>query len=258
MCGETRSSTTSTSGFSRSAERAAATASSAPPRISRWLTSADLLSCTRRICRSSVITNSARWRLTRSTSADISVDLPLRARAGDEHEALRLGGERLHFARQAQLFGGGRARRDHPQQHAGAAMIGERGAADAADVRELRDPLGGFALADRFVAALRRDLENRALRRRRATAALRIRAGAGRLRRESTGASPTSGTTPTRRAPRRCAAAARCRCDRARAAVRGGTSMRTVRVIGSTTPGAFASRLRLRPMPPIGSRRRLW
>ena len=76
MCGETRSSTTSTSGFSRNAARAAATESSAPPRISRWLTSADLLSCTSRIWRSSVMTNSARCRFTRSTSAEINVDLP--------------------------------------------------------------------------------------------------------------------------------------------------------------------------------------
>ena len=213
MCDDTRSSTTSTSGFSRSAARAATTESSAPPRISRWLTSACLLSCTRRICRSSVITYSARWRLTRSTSAEMQRRLAAGARAGDEHEALRLGGQRLDFARQAELFGGRRPRRDHPQQHAGTAMIDERGAADAADVVELGDPFRrlrrGRSIRGRSPA---RSRESRS-RRRRATAALRSRGSAGRPRRESTAANPTSGTAPSRRAPRRCATADRCRAS---------------------------------------------
>jgi hypothetical protein len=60
------------------------------------------------------------------------------------------------------LFGGGRLGGDHPQQDARTSMIVEGRAANAADALELGEPLGRFAPANRFVAALRRNLENRA------------------------------------------------------------------------------------------------
>ena len=83
------------------------------------------------------------------------------ARAGDEHEALRFGGERLHFAREAQLLRGRGARGDHPQHQAGTAMIGERGAANAAELRVLLEPLGGLAHRRSFVAGLGSNFDDR-------------------------------------------------------------------------------------------------
>ena len=67
---------------------------------------------------------------------------------------------------------------------------------------ELRNPLGGFALADRFVPALRRDLHRRALDVRREKRRPRNRAGAGRRPCESRPRIGSSGTAPMRRAPR--------------------------------------------------------
>ena len=58
------------------------------------------LSCTNPICDSMVIRWSLRVRLMRSTNALSSVDLPLARAPGDEHEAVRLLAERLHFRRQ--------------------------------------------------------------------------------------------------------------------------------------------------------------
>ena len=99
-------------------------------------------------------------------------------------------------------------------------MIDERGAANAADARRTRRSTRwlrrGRSIPGRSPA---RSRESRS-RRRRATAAIPNRGSADRPRRESTGASPTSGTAPTRRAPRRRAAGDRCRSWRRRRGVR--------------------------------------
>ena len=133
---------TSTSGFSRSAARSAASSASVSPRTSRWLTSELRLSCTTLMRLSSVMTWSLRVRLMRSTNAAISVDLPLdrgpatRTRPSGSAQSAWISRDRPSWSADD------RRGRDHPEHAAGAAVIAEAHAADAADIGDVDDPLG--------------------------------------------------------------------------------------------------------------------
>ena len=87
--------------------------------------------------------------------------LAVARQGGHQHQALRLGGQ--DFTRQSQLFGGRRARRDHMEHDAGAAVIRERDAAHAAEIRKLGEPLRGLAATNGFLLGFGHDFHHRGL-----------------------------------------------------------------------------------------------
>ena len=86
-----------------------------------------------------------------------------RARPGDQDEAFRLRAQSLDLFRQAKLLGRNGARRNHAEDPAGATVIAERHAADAADVGHVANPFGTCLTSQRFAVALGDDVEDQRL-----------------------------------------------------------------------------------------------